>query len=163
MSYTSDKQVLIRGEEASFQNVQLVLPTGTDRQTDFKDATTETETVTETCLPATDSQPHDHIRETDINETTVTRTTTQLQPLTCRKVFGLTLVLISSVLYCFSIALAKQTPGVRSPEICCVQCSVCLGVLVICLTHQGSSVTVPRCKVIPLLLSSTSSHFHIKY
>ena len=56
-------------------------------------------------------------------------------------------MLVSSVLYCLSIGLAKQTQGVGSPEICCVQCTVCLGVLSLFLTHQGLHVTVSRDKV----------------
>ena len=135
---TEDTNDLIRGEAATFQTVQLVLPQTNGEQTRTNTTQTKRETTPDTTQDTTpDTTPVSMIGE----ESTGPR------PLSWKRVFGLSLVLLSSVLYCVSIGLAKQTEGVGSPEICCVQCTVCLGMLSLLVTHQGLPVTVSRNKV----------------
>ena len=148
-AYSDDTEELIAGEDTTFEAVQLVLPNGKEtRQPDPRPTERKT-------LPPV-SEPRRHVTfRTDAPETQhhAARFTSdvpvapQTEPLRCSKVLGLTLVVMSSALYCLSIALAKRTPSVGSPEICCIQCGVCIGVLVMCSTHQGVSVLVPRDKV----------------
>ncbi|XP_063679515.1 solute carrier family 35 member G1-like [Bolinopsis microptera] len=151
-AYSDDTEELIAGEDTTFEAVQLVLPNGKEtRQPDPRP------TERETLPPAPETRRHVTFRtEQHARFTSDVPAAPQTEPLRCSKVVGLTLVLMSSALYCLSIALAKRTPSVGSPEICCIQCGVCIGVLVMCATHQGISVLVPRDKVVGLATVSIS-------
>ena len=146
-------------EGATFKTVQLVLPQGVDGEMERKVGPTSsesetrspetrlTETETGSTLQTDPKTPTEPQHPNTTQEDTTTTDPTEPQPLSWKRVFSLTLVVLSSVLYCLSIALAKRTPGVGSPEICCVQCTVCIGILVVCFTHQGIDFVVPRHKV----------------
>ena len=142
---TEDTKKLIPDEAATFQTVQLVLPQNVGEQHEQTENNT-TQTKQYTTPNPTPPLPPDTTSE-NIPVSITGEESTGPRPLSWKRVFGLSLVLVSSVLYCFSIGLAKQTQGVGSPEICCVQCTVCLGVLSLFLTHQGLHVTVSRDKV----------------
>ena len=76
-----------------------------------------------------------------------------VQPFTWTKVASLSLVILSSVLGCTSIALAKQLSYLSSAEIGTYHSCVSLGLTSLWVTFQGTSLTVPRDKVGGMLCS----------